>query len=76
MDMETNMANTPKVLIINAVTGKEELRDMNAEELSQWQVDQDSYAEKAAQKFAIESEKQAVLTKLGLTSEEVAALLS
>lgn len=76
MDMETNMANTPKVLIINAATGEEELRDMNAEELAQWELDKAAGAEKEAAKASIEAKKQEVLAKLGLTSDEVAALLA
>jgi len=70
------MAKTPKVLIINAATGEEELRDMNAEELAQLQMDKDSDAEKDAAKAALEAKKQEVLAKLGLTSDEVVALLA
>jgi hypothetical protein len=70
------MAKVQKVLIINAETGEEELRDMNAEELAQWELDKEKEAEKEAQKSAIQTEKQAVLTKLGLTAEEAAALLA
>lgn len=42
------MSQTPKVLIINAETGEEELRDMNAEELAQFSLDQ-AQAEAAEQ---------------------------
>ena len=42
------MSQIPKVLIINAETGEEELRDMNAEELAQFSLDQ-AQAEAAEQ---------------------------
>lgn len=42
------MSQIPKVLIINAETGEEELRDMNAEELAQFALDQ-AQAEAAEQ---------------------------
>lgn len=42
------MSQTPKVLIINAETGEEELRDMNAKELAQFSLDQ-AQAEAAEQ---------------------------
>ena len=76
MDMETNMANTPKVLIINAASGEEELRDMNAEELAQYEADIAKDAEKEFAKVLVEAKKQEVLAKLGLTADEVTALLA
>ena len=76
MDMETNMANTPKVLIINAASGEEELRDMNAEELAQYEADMAKDAEKKSAKVLVEAKKQEVLAKLGLTADEVTALLA
>ena len=54
------MANTPKVLIINAATGVEELRDMNAEELAQHEVDKAKDAEKQSAKASVEAKKQEV----------------
>jgi len=70
------MTKVQKVLIINAATGEEELRAMNAEELAQWELDKAVQAEKEAAKTALETKKQEVLAKLGLTSEEVSALLA
>ena len=76
-DMETNMPKTtPKILIINAATGVEELRDMNAEELAQLEADLASDAEKESAKASVEAKKQEVLAKLGLTQDEVTALLA
>ncbi len=77
MDMETNMPKTtPKILIIDAATGVEELRDMNAEELAQLELDNAAQAEKESAKAAVEAKKQEVLAKLGLTQDEVTALLA
>jgi hypothetical protein len=66
----------PKILIINAATGVEELRDMNAEELAQLEVDKAVDAERQSAKAQQEAKKQEVLAKLGLTSDEVALLLA
>ena len=52
------------------------VREMTAEEVAQYNADM---AQEQARKQAVldkEAAKQAVLTKLGLTAEEVAALLS
>jgi len=70
------MANTPKVLIINAVTGEQELRDMNVEELAQWQVDKDSDAAKEAKAATEAIAKAALLAKLGITEDEAKLLLA
>jgi hypothetical protein len=74
--METNMPNTPKVLIINAVTGEEELRDMNAEELSQLEADNAQAAERAAEAEAKAAQKAALLDRLGITEDEAKLLLA
>ncbi len=67
---------TPKILIIDAATGVEELREMNAEELAQLELDNAAQAEKESAKAAVEAKKQEVLAKLGLTQDEVTALLA
>ena len=61
--------------IVNAATGEEIEREMNAEELAQWETDQASEVarqEAEAQKTAA---KQALLDKLGITAEEAQLLL-
>jgi len=76
-DMETNMPNTPKVLIIDAVTGVEELRDMNAEELAQYEADKAEQVAKenaANAKAAAAASAVAKLEAIGLTADEIAAL--
>ena len=54
----------------------EEVREMTADELAQWKADvaeADAQAQTEADKQAL---KAATLTKLGLTADEVVALLS
>jgi hypothetical protein len=65
----------PMIKLVNAETGKEIVREMNAEELKQWDKDiAEAQAQKAeaAQKAVA---KAALLTKLGISAEEAASLL-
>ena len=65
----------PIITIHNLETNQIETREMNSVEFAQWEKDQ---AERAADLVTIankEGARQAVLTKLGLTDDEVAALL-
>jgi hypothetical protein len=65
----------PMVKIVNAETGEEVEREMNAEELAQHSLD---VASSQADKDTITAKaqaKQAILDKLGITAEEAAALL-
>ena len=67
--------NAKLVKIHNVETGEIVEREMNAQELAQSDNDE---ANDAVMKAAIENQKlqkAAVLTKLGLTADEVAALL-
>ena len=66
---------TPQVKIVNAETGEEILRDMNAAELTQ-------LAKEVAEREAIEAaeakakaDKAALFAKLGITEEEAVLLL-
>ena len=54
----------------------DEVREMTDAEFAQHQLDQASYAAEIAAAVEREALKQATLTKLGLTADEVAALLS
>lgn len=66
----------PMIKIVNAETGKEVEREMNAAELAQYQIDQEnSVAAKAAEASKV-SAKTALLEKLGITADEAALLLS
>lgn len=66
----------PMIKIHNVETGEIIEREMNAEELAQWELDQSTAAAAAAEEAAKIAAREAVLAKLGLTAEEAAALLS
>jgi hypothetical protein len=69
------MAN-PMVKIVNAETGEEIEREMNAAELAQYKVDQKDYADKIAAEESKATSKAALLERLGITAEEATLLLS
>ena len=64
-----------KIIEHNALTGETTEREATAEEIAQAEVDLASFQEFEVQKAAKEAAKAAVLEKLGLTAEELAALL-
>lgn len=66
----------PTVKIHNVETGEIVEREMNADELMQWQTDQAETLARREAQAAKAAEKAAVLAKLGLSADEVAALLS
>ena len=70
----------PTRIEINCETGEEsiiELTDAEVAELAyQAELAAEKKAEEEAAKAALEAKKQEVLEKLGLTAEEVAALLA
>jgi hypothetical protein len=68
--------STLQVKEVNAETGEETLRDMNAAELAELaQSQKERQAQEAAEAKAA-TDKAALLTKLGITAEEAALLLS
>lgn len=60
----------------NAETGEEIEREMNAEELAQHALDVAAAQAEKDEVAAKAEAKQAILDKLGITAEEVAALLA
>jgi hypothetical protein len=72
--------SNPTRIEINCETGVEsiiELTDAEVAELTyQAELAAENKAEEEAAKAALEAKKQEVLAKLGLTSDEVAALLA
>jgi biotin synthase-related radical SAM superfamily protein len=74
------MPNNPTRIEINCETGVEsiiELTDAEVAELTyQAELTAEKKAEEDAAKAALEAKKLEVLAKLGLTSDEVAALLA
>jgi hypothetical protein len=65
---------TPQIRIIDGDTVTD--RDMNSEELATHKAIKDDIKARANEKAEREAAKDAVLAKLGLTADEVAALLS
>jgi len=68
---------TIEISIVNGETGEQIVREMNAEELTQYAKDQAEAAEKAAKKAEAEAAKEvatAKLTALGLTTDDLKAL--
>ena len=64
------------ITIHNVETGEVIEREMNAEELAQWEKDQASAAAQAQAKAEAAADKVALLDKLGITEEEAKLLLS
>ena len=64
------------VKIVNASTGEEIEREANAEELKQIEADKVAANAKKEEAAAKETEKAALLERLGITAEEAALLLA
>jgi hypothetical protein len=65
----------PQVKIVNAETGEEIIRDANAEELAQMEIDAAEAAAKKAAAKAKAAEKQVLLERIGLTADELQTIL-
>lgn len=65
-----------KVLEINCETGEVIEREMTKAELGQQKIDKEKSDEFLAEMAAIQSKRQALLAKLGITEEEAKLLLS
>ena len=65
-----------KAVIIDALTGETVERDQTEAELAQAKADQAEAKARAKAETDKVTAKEAVLSKLGLTADEVAALLS
>jgi hypothetical protein len=70
------MANTkPQIKIFDCTTGEEIVRDANAEEIAQMKIDADSAIAEKAEADAKETQRQAILDRLGLTADELKTIL-
>lgn len=71
------MAKTsiPQVKIVNAETGEEIIRDMNAEEFAQYEADKAISVAAEEAKAKAEADKAALLARLGLTEDELKTIL-
>jgi hypothetical protein len=65
----------PQVKIVNATTGEEIIRDANAEEIAQMELDAANYAAQKAEADAKETAKAAILNRIGLTADELKTIL-
>jgi hypothetical protein len=65
----------PQVKIVNCETGEEIVRDANAEEIAQMELDADNAAAQQAEVQAKETSRQAILDRLGLTADEAKLIL-
>jgi len=66
----------PMLKFVNAETGEETERPMNAAEFKQYEAEQAAYIAKKNADEAKAAEKAALLTKLGITADEATLLLS
>jgi hypothetical protein len=71
------MAKTsiPQIKIIDCETGEEIIREMNSDELAQYEADQAAATERAEAEAAKAEQKAALLERLGITAEEAQLLL-
>ena len=65
-----------KIVVTNEMTGETVDRNLTTEEKEQREKDLAKFAQIETEKANREALKQATLSKLGLTADEVAALLS
>lgn len=72
MEVRFNMKLQEK--IIDVTTGEETYRDYTPEEIAAVEAAKELVAQKAAVEAAKETARQAVLEKLGLTADDIAAL--
>jgi hypothetical protein len=66
----------PMVKIVNATTGEEIEREMNAKEFAQYELDQAERETAKAEEIVKAAAKAALLERLGITAEEAALLLA
>lgn len=69
------MTPRPEIRIHDLSTGEILDREMNDEEFAKWESAQKTFKEEQAMFLKKESEKQALLTRLGLSADELATLL-
>jgi predicted flap endonuclease-1-like 5' DNA nuclease len=67
--------NTPQIKDVNCETGEEIVRNANAEELAQIELDAANAKARKAEAEAKEAERQAILDRIGLTADELKTIL-
>lgn len=66
---------TPEIGIYDHTTGENVVREMNADELAEYQAKLETTAKAEADKAKAELDKAALLTKLGITADEAKLLI-
>ena len=64
-----------KVTDINGITGEQVVRDMNADELAQLELDKASATVRTTEQAARVAAREALLDRLGITADEAQLLL-
>ena len=64
----------PMITIYDCETNETEIREMNAEEYKDWQTRQEAKATEIVAQADKEAARQAVLTKLGITADDLTSL--
>ena len=65
----------PQVKIVNVETGEEIIRDANAQEIAQIKIDAENRKARKAEAEAKETQRQAILDRIGLTADELQTIL-
>jgi hypothetical protein len=65
----------PQIKIVNTTTGEEIVRDANAEEIAQMEIDVANAEARKQTEAQAAAQRQALLTRLGITEEEARILL-
>ena len=65
----------PQVKIVNATTGEEIVRDANAEEIAQMELDAANAAARKTEAETKAAQRQAILDRIGLTADELQTIL-
>jgi hypothetical protein len=65
----------PMITIHNCETNEVEVREMNADELAKWEADQAKRAAEIVAEADKETARQALLARIGITSDEAKLLL-
>lgn len=76
------MTDTPTKIVVNCETGEQTIEPLTAEELAQMEADRIAYEAQEAERLAAEAKKEAdrqagiaVLKSLGLTDDQITALI-
>jgi hypothetical protein len=65
----------PQIKIVNVETGEEIVRDATVEEIAQMKLDAEHFEVKQAEADAKQTQRQAILDRIGLTADELKTIL-